>query len=454
MIKPLDDHAEMYVSASQSLVHPPCLGIVRHFSESLDVETLEDHALDLASNPYGLGRRVVRPRVPGARSRWYPSPELPPLRIETEAHDLGELSAMLDEEISAQPDPLRNCGWRMAAAPTEDGGTVVLTWANHAFGDARSILKTVFGPRDKSDRAAPVLTINDRPPAVNELSEVVLRLRRGVSGSLRLGRAAASAPWNPERSGEFALLNPTVEALRRRKRTVGTLSSRRVTTLVSVKHEDWRAAAGERGGSSNTLFLAVLTNLLRGARDARGDTLEHPLRILLPVDVSEHLASAGLIDQSHSHTVIASFVNLPGGRPEHGDLRGIRAATKEAVLAAVGSLPKTPSSRPAGIVDAMNLLPNPLTHRIAKLVQADVDGVASNVGPIPDFVANVGNYIADEMYLLAAPMRTDLTGCFGRNGEYSTLSFVADPARLGPGGNLHDRVAEELDAWGVQATIW
>lgn len=454
MIKPLDDHAEMYVSASQSRVHPPCLGIVRHFSEPLDRATLEAHAVSLASNPYGLGRRVVRPRVPGARSRWYPSADLPPLRLEAMPHDLHQLSEMLDEEISAQPDPLRNCGWRMAAAPTEDGGTVVLTWANHAFGDARSILKTVFGPRDDSRREAPVLTVKGRPPAINELSEVVLRLRRGVSGSLRLGREAAIAPWTPERSGEIALLTPAVDALRRRKRTVGALSSRRVTTLVRVKHDDWRSAAGERGGSSNTLFLAVLSNLLRGARVARGDTLEPPLRILLPVDISEHLGGGESSGRPKGHTVIASFVILPGGHPEHGDLTAVRAATKEAVMTAVGNLPETPSNRPAGIVDAMNLLPNPFTHRIAKLVQADVDGVASNVGPIPDFVANVGSHTAEDMYLLAAPMRTDLTGCFGRNGEISTLSFVSDPARLGPGGNLHDRVAEELDAWGVPATVW
>jgi diacylglycerol O-acyltransferase len=101
----------------------------------------------------------------------------------------------------------------------------------------------------------------------------------------------------------------------------------------------------------------------------------------------------------------------------------------------------------------MQLLPDAITHRVASRVQAHADGVVSNVGNIPAHVAQLGPYTAQEVFLLAGPMRTDITVCMGRDRSDATLGVVADPARLGPVGSLRDRVAEELAAWGVDADM-
>jgi hypothetical protein len=88
-------------------------------------------------------------------------------------------------------------------------------------------------------------------------------------------------------------------------------------------------------------------------------------------------------------------------------------------------------------------------------VQTGYDGVASNVGPMHHQpAAGVLQHKTSEMYLLAAPMRTDITGTFGFWDGKLTLSFMADPARLGPGGSIQDRVAEELERWEVTADAW
>ena len=105
------------------------------------------------------------------------------------------------------------------------------------------------------------------------------------------------------------------------------------------------------------------------------------------------------------------------------------------------------------MVDAMHLLPNPIAHRVGLRVQSDVDGVASNVGPMPRHIGVIGEHAATDMFLVATPSRTDIAGTFGRHDETSTLSFVADPALLGPAGTLRERVAAEFDAWGVRADL-
>ena len=452
---PLDDHAAMYITASRSRLHPPCLGLVQRFDTVIPRETLDAHARDLVANPLGMGRRVVRAAVPGARPRWTPATDVPPwaFRVRDEPVSNAELAELIDDEISQQPDPLRNHGWRFLAVPTEDGGMLVINWTNHAFGDARSMLNSVFAPRDAWASESVTDSPEQRPAALEEFNDVAVRLRSGVRGSLRLGREAAVALWKPARRGEeLTLLQPTVEALRRRRSRVGALSSRRVITLARVAHQDWRDVAAGYGGRSNTLFLAMLGNLVRMSRRARGEVNDRELRLLLPIDLSPFLARLGdAVAVRPKNPIIASIVELEAGAPRYGDLGDVQAATTVAVETAVAQVQQASSSRPYGMVDAMQLLPNPIAHRFALRVQSDVDGVASNVGRMPSHIGMIGDHAATDMFLVATPSHTDISGTFGRHGHTSTLSFVADPALLGPAGTLRERVAAEFDAWGVRA---
>lgn len=454
----LDQHAEMYVAAARKRIHTPCLGLVQRFDTMLTRDELDAYGQRMTANPYGVGRRVVRPRVPGAKMRWEPLTAMPPLYIYDHPHDPESLHELICQEVSADIDPLNGVGWRIAAAPDGDGGMLVVNWASHAFGDARHMLEQVFCAAGSQSQPEVEVRLNTPPRrgAVNEIGDVVRRVKQGLTGTVRLGREAIAAPWSQQNKIELLRVSPTIAAYRRRRRLIGALSSKRTVAMVSVEHADWKSAANARGGSSNSLFLAVLANLLRGARLARGDHHDRDVRILLPVDIGDHIMSMPDAPAvKPENTVIGSIVRLPGDGEHRSDLTEIRDATRDGIVAAVGELTATGGSNgPLGLVDAMQLLPAGITHRIAMRVQGDVDGVASNVGPIPREAGMIAGHTADETYLLAAPTRTDLTGCFGRLGRISTLSFMADPARLGPGGDLRRRVREELEAWGVSARVW
>jgi hypothetical protein len=443
---PLDDHAAMYVTASR-LGHPPCVGVVRRFSEQVSDEALAAYAAQLAANPKGFGRRVVAARIPGARARWRPANSLPLLRVERERLTKRELAEQLDDAVSAQPDPSRDAGWRLTALTDSDGGTVVVTWLHHAYGDGRAILEHAFAPM--SDDHVPALHSPVR--TVHELGDIVVRMREGVTGSARLGREAALRGWRIPHS-DLARLRPALAALRARDNAVGTRSQRRVVALARMDMRLWKRAAIAHGGSANTLLIAVLANLLRLARGSRGEA-PRPLRLLLPIDTRPRVnGGRGWSAAVPTNAAAASIIDLPGGAPAYGSLDEIRAATHHALRRATAAT-HARRPRPAGIVDAMQLLPDAITHRVASRVQAHADGVVSNVGGFPAHVAQLGPYTAQEVFLLAGPMRTDITVCMGRDGTAATLAVVADPARLGPVGGLRERVAEELAAWGVDADM-
>jgi diacylglycerol O-acyltransferase len=438
---PLDDHAAMYITASR-LGHPPCVGVVRRFRECLPEDALAAYAAELAANPDGFGRRVVPARIPGARARWRPADGLPLLRIEREPLTAAQLGRLLDEEVSAQPDPSRDAGWRLTALTDGAGGTVVVTWLHHAYGDGRGILEHAFAPAAGERNGS----AHARVRAVHELGDLVARVREGVAGSARLGREAARRDWRVPHS-ELARLRPAVAALRARDSRIGTRSQRRIVALARTDMHTWKRAASARGGTANTLLIAVLANLLRLGRRSRGDLLDRPLRLLLPIDTRDRVGGLPV-----ANAAAASIVVLPDGEPSHDSLDGVRAATHQALRSATAAM-RAGRPRPAGVVDAMQLLPDAITHRVASRVQAHADGVVSNVGVIPAHVAQLGPYTAQEVFLLAGPMRTDMTVCMGRDRTDATLSVMADPARLGPVGDLRIHVAEELAAWGVDADV-
>ncbi|MGA9857379.1 MAG: hypothetical protein WBQ18_05910, partial [Solirubrobacteraceae bacterium] len=357
-----------------------------------------------------------------------------------------DLAELLDEEVSAQPDPSSGAGWRLTAVTDSEGGTTVLTWLHHAYGDGRAILETAFAPLPADAESAPPVPVGRR----QELGDVVGRVRRGVIGGARLGREAATVGWREPRS-DLARLGPAFTALRTRDRSVGARSQRRVVALARVDAELWDGVAAARGGSGNALLLAVLANLLRMARLSRGEARERPLRLLLPFDTrAADRGRGGAPADSSANAAGAAIVVVPGGLPEHRRLEDVRTATRDALRRATAAMAPNASAHPPGVVDAMQLLPNGITHRLASRVQAYADGVASNVGPIPGHVAGLGPHTASEVFLVAGPMLTDLTVCLGRQDGHIALGVVADPARLGPAGGLREQLADELAAWGLE----
>ena len=131
----------------------------------VDATTLDALTAELALGP--LGRRVVRPRIPGARPRFEPSSDAFPVEYSDIA--AGSVLAWADEQGSLPVDPERGPGWRLACARPAEGGTVLSLVCSHVIADARGLAAAIAAalqcrpPSDPGAAQARSRTCGTRP---------------------------------------------------------------------------------------------------------------------------------------------------------------------------------------------------------------------------------------------------------------------------------------------------
>jgi diacylglycerol O-acyltransferase len=448
---PVADWGNLVLRAGRGEPILPHMAWLLRFPDAISAETLEAEARRLAATPYGFGRRVAPPRLPGGRARWQPAPEPPPVALApTEAVGAAGLAAWLDRELGVPLDPEHDAGWRMAATPTDDGGTAVLVVCHHLFGTGRGIIGALYSDEDPTIGTtetpftnASTFTVRDEARGIGE------RIRLGLRGVAQLPRELRSAVRGlrrrPPQEGPAPLKTP-----RGRDRTRRPASNLRVAAMASMPASAWDEAAARHGGTGNTLLAAVSANLLRRARIARGGQAERNLRVLLPIDLrGRDVADTAGFSSGPAPQMTTAAVLLPGGAPEHSDLRDLRARMKSAFVADTAT---APTVRGAG--DAMRLLPEPLTFKLAAHAAKQFDGCASNVGPVPEGMLRIGPHEAREVAMLGFPIGNEALTALIRHGDRATVSVVTDPLRLGPAADLRAWLSEELDAWGLPSAVW
>lgn len=456
---PLVDLGSLMLYATRHTTVMPNVATVRVFKGALTTEELQREARRIASNPFGLGRKLEMPRVPGARPVWRANPNPPDVTINPSVTDPADVSAYLDDEMSIRLDPLRGRGWRLAAAPLGED-TLVTMGINHLYGSGRDIVMSVWGDdamavdENGLTQYAGAMPDEFRHDLRSEAFDLAARVKAGLGGIARLGGQAFTSPGDRDPGSDATTARRPLDALLDKDRSRGKPSQRRVVALARVDLEDWRDAARERGGSLLALQVAVTANLLREARRARGGPSHRPLRILIPVDLS---------DRSDSHDPAAGLgpveltsagVTLPGGGASHHDLLLVREECDRAVeearaeVAATGRVPVAP-----GMVDAMRLLPDAVTTRAVIHVHSRFDGAASNLGIQHPNAAVIGDHTAFESYMFAFPLGSDLVLTMTSVGGELAIGVVADPSRLGAGPPLRERLEEELTSWGLKAAV-
>jgi hypothetical protein len=471
---PLADLGSMMLWAARRTALLPNMAFIRHFPGALTQEELEGEARRIASNPYGLGRRLVMPKVPGARPLWHVDSKPPRVVVSPEALDASALSTWFADELSVRLDPLDGPGWRIGAIQA-GGSTVVIVSMSHLYGTGRDIIialaqdEWVPSMNGNGNGAHAGATNGDRPhaPAGNgsaadsfshdlpaEANDLLRRLRLGFGGFARLGSQIVTSPQRREPHGDTATLRKPLDALMDRDPSRGKPSTRRVAALATVDAEAWAAAAAERSGSSLSLQVAVTANLLREARRGRGGPTHRPLRIIIPVDLADRSGPAAPDATLGPVELTSAGIVLSGGLASHGDLTEVRDTCRQAIsaaraeVAATGRVPVAP-----GMVDAMRLLPDAVTTRLVMRVHARFDGAVSGVGPVPEGMFHLGPHVASDVFLAGFPMGSDLSMTMAESGPSLTLSLMADPSRLGAGPSLRERLEVELDRWGVEAKV-
>ncbi|RVW10887.1 hypothetical protein EGT67_06125 [Prescottella agglutinans] len=392
-------------------------------ADAVDAAVLE--SVHDALTHSALGRRVVRPRVPGARPRWEASADARPLRYEQDPID--DVVRWADAQADVDVDPEFGPGWALSAAPVTGGGTVVSLVCSHVVADARGLVSAVDAALTGRPPAPTAPRTSDVADAVRTVGTVLLG---GAGASLGLAFSAARR----RELREFVDAAPK-PGPGRTHLTTGTC-----TAIVEVDGAAWDAAAAADGGTANGLFLAVVTAIA----DASGVPM--PLHISVPVDTRNS-------DAVDNAMVITEVVVKP-----NDSLSDIRRASRDAFAAA-------PMGAPSGFPEeTAQILPDRIAARLTAGA-GELDALCSNIGRLPGALASLGPHRTTGVATRAMhpgisadrPVRTTthLSAYLSSLGGTYTLSLVGiDPDRFDSGERLRDLTVAALAAKGLTAHSW
>jgi diacylglycerol O-acyltransferase len=445
-------YEDQFVHYGRSTPIRPNIGVIHRFAQPLPRAAIEAYARRLAANPSGFGRRLVEARLPGAPPHWRADPLPPEVDVAATPVPLAEQDRWLGREISRPLDLVHGPAWRVVAATTSEGAGLLLLVAHHACANGAELVAAVRAAgRDDPTTAPPSAPPSLRRPALTtSAADLARRAARSLQGVGRLGRELATVPWTRgPLGGDLAVVRDGLLALadRSSRRLAPRTTAPVIGLVATIDAAAWDATAAAHGGTGNSLQIAVAANLVRHGRLARGDAEGDPVRVRVPMYVRAD-------PSSRLSTVVAPNVEVAGGRPTAGDLRPTRVATKATLIRATATAPGPGrAATTPGVVDAMALLPNRLTHRLAARVKSRTDAGASSLGELDAGILRIGEHEALGVGIFGLPQGGDLTATFSRVGDRVSLTVVSDAERLGPGPGLRTRVVDELRSWGLDATV-
>ncbi|MET8798313.1 hypothetical protein ABZV91_18020 [Nocardia sp. NPDC004568] len=416
---------EIFLRSHQGLGTPIALQGLWRTAETVDPGVLARLHQELRTGP--LGRRVVRPRVPGARARWHRNDRAHPLDRHCAALAPAEIPHWADA-CGADLDPEHGPGWRLSAAPLTDGGTIVALTCSHVLADARGLIIAVERALDamdagragqrsrgRGDEAADGGPDSDWLDAARTWATVGLggvraaaRISRGARGPGR-GRPAAggggAVPGGPLRpalsdpvphphrasagpparaespavAASTAATEQPDEPLRAAGLSVpaaiaGLTETAGTSTFAELNEPalifrcpvaDWDAVAAAYGGTANSLFIWLVANILWAAGFPAAE-----IAASLPVDTRDEPR----IDNDLAVTEIAVT-------PDDGPA-DIRATSRSAY--------ERRMSGPRGVPEEfLYLVPDRVAHLLSRGA-GERDILCSNIGPIPPALSALG----------------------------------------------------------------
>ncbi|MBY4128706.1 hypothetical protein HQO83_09925 [Rhodococcus fascians] len=398
-----------------------------------------------------LARRVHASSVPTAREHWVNSPVSHPLDFHPESIESSDILAWAEDRIGIDIDPETGLGWRLSAAPTAEGGTVLSLTASHMVADGGALI-AAFRSANSPVQQPRLAAAQKGMAAIGADAK---------DAALQLGSAAG---W---------LLNSAVSALPIPSRSVPTPTPRRASprrseiaaepaadskwtaphVVAEVDAATWNTVATTWGGTSNSLFIAVLTAASGNAgRASIGDTVQWSLPVSDRTDA----------DIRSNATKIVK-IEVPVTDATALDLSPIRSISKAAFTAFAAR--QAAGHAPAGISQALvQMLPDVVVARIPQ-PRDGAEGLASNMGALPDDFTTVAGvraravsgratfYGADSGF--ARSLDGGLTAWACETDTAVTLTVHAmDPDRFPDDGTLSEHVAAALARWGLSARFW
>ncbi|MFE9578652.1 hypothetical protein ACFYO1_19855 [Nocardia sp. NPDC006044] len=430
---------EIFLRTHRGLGTPIALQGLWRTADRIDPALL--HAVHAALRTGPLGRRVIRPQVPGARRSWQRTTRAYPLALTDRPIHTTALMEWADAQ-GAGLDPEFGPGWRLSAVALDDGGSLVSLTCSHALADGRGLVLAVDDALGGTSLTAGAPTA----PAAHSAG-ATHRDSPGRPGGAGTGAPATGSEWADARRQWSIVLRGTANALRRgipdrppraTSRDHTDAPVRTHSAVLRCPVADWDNAAIAQDGTANSLFIALVANML-WASGFRPDTIDASL----PVDTRDEPR----VDNDLSMTDIAiDRADTPS------TIREKARAAYERRMSSPGGLPE----------ELLQVIPDRWAYALSKGA-GERDILCSNIGTLPATLRTLGPHrclgvaaraIHPGLTTTQLP-RTRLSGYLCRIGDDYLLSLVGlDPAGIESSAALTDLAQQTLLESGLPAHPW
>lgn len=342
---------EMFLWTHRGLGLPIVMQGIWRTDGAVDPGELEQLCVRVASGP--LGRRVRRPRVPGARPEFIVDARAYPLSFRSEPISIDKVIEWADTQALVSVDPQRGPGWRIAATADSGGGTVVSVTCSHVLADARGLINALSDAMQHSDTEP----VDSAPVNAARTSDALDGFITGRQVLSELARAIGGLMVSSSRRAELReFTSSAVSAPRRDRQRVSS-------AVLEVDRAQWDDIAMSAGGTPNSLFLACVSELARHENETGAVILS------VPMNVRSAVPSADTVSDCVENAV--AMVPVPITSTD--TLARIRGLCRDAFA-------EPPMSSPAGFpAELLQVIPDRLAHRLAD-GPGQRDALCSNIG--------------------------------------------------------------------------
>ena len=435
--------------------------IVWRFDRPVALDALQSMWGLLATGP--IDRSVRRTRVPGARDSWTAArTPADPIAVGSPiARDA--VDTWIENEAAVRLDPIDGPAWRLSATAVESGGMIVSLVGSHVVGDGGAL--TSAAAAALSGRAVPDdfrrvgLDNSGSEAALSgaDIADGVGRIGAALSGAARALGATAVDAVRARRSPASAAEPSTPDAADtqadRSRVMIAPAEGPWVpsTVVVDCPAADWSAAAANKGGSSNSLLVAVVLGILTGS--GRISTRDR-VRVALPV-------STRTSGDRRANATSGVSIHVDPGATYRDDLGGIRASSKQAFSAQADRRVTTTFEL---LKPLMQLLPDAIVAKLAASGSAPLC-LCSNLGTRGLALRTIGGVDATSVAMRSITQNTDVallrrtgggvSAWWNESGERATLCVTGlDPDRFPSKEHLRGLVEAEYGRWGLTPEFW
>ena len=345
--------------------------------------------------------------------------------------------------------------WQLRTAPVTDGGAMVSLCSSHAVGDGYLggiSLVSCFGDDDD------VLDYHPGEPGLTDDLRDAVGQAVTIGGSLAgLGREIITkrlggADTTTAPTGEAAPITsrsipaPAAVSAEDRAREVPITTP---LSIVSIPSAQWSAVHTAAGGTSNSLFIAIVVGLIVGAGRATWDDV---VRVAVPMSLRDE-------GDTRANSTTGLTVDIPASWSHEKNLAAVRERAKQAYSAV-----STPSTL-VRLQPLMQALSDSMVTKLSANAATPL-ALASSSGRVDPMFAGLGKPERIDAVASRATtqgvsrerlirLRGGLAAWCNDSGTTVTLSVSGlDPRAFPSSADLLTAVEDECARWSLTTTSW